>query len=164
MADEEKLDSGLFEAISHEKRIRILKLLRGNPMKFSEFKHALGIKSSGNVTHHLSKLDDLIVQHDDGYYSLTEKGKQALLVIEVGNLKNQKALLQTAGMLSALIFYSIFVTVWIFQVDILVPFIAIALSISYYVTYTFLARRRLEKGRYGFIFGHGWKKREQLSG
>ena len=164
MSDEEKLDSSLFEAISHDKRIQILKLLRDNPMKFSEFKHALGIKSSGNVTHHLSKLDDLIIQNEDGYYSLTEKGKQALLVIEVGTLKNQKAILQTAGMLSALIFYSIFVTVWIFQVNIVVPLIGIGMSAAYYLIYTIVTRRRLEKGRYGFIFGHGWKKREQLSG
>jgi len=38
-----------FEAIAHPLRIKILKLLAEKPMKFSELKRKLGIKSSDKL-------------------------------------------------------------------------------------------------------------------
>ncbi len=58
--DNGKSEASLFEAISHDTRIRALFLLRNNVLGFSELKHQLGIKSSGNLQHHLGKLGSLI--------------------------------------------------------------------------------------------------------
>ncbi len=82
----DKLDNGraeasLFEAISHETRIRILFLLRDHALGFSELKNQLEIKSSGNLQHHLGKLGTLIHFNEEGLYSLTDSGKEAIMAI-----------------------------------------------------------------------------------
>ena len=72
----------LFEAISHPERIRILKILRKQPSSFASLKRQLGIRSSGNLDHHLKKLGRLVTVREDGLYGLTDAGKEALLSIE----------------------------------------------------------------------------------
>ena len=94
-ADDSKQDNGkseaaLFETISHDTRIRSLFLLRNNALGFSELKHQLGIKSSGNLQHHLIKLGTLIELHE-GLYSLSDHGKEAIMAIEaVRRMQNRK--------------------------------------------------------------------------
>ena len=79
--DDGESEASLFEAISHDTRIRALFLLRNNALGFSELKHQLGIKSSGNLQHHLGKLGSLI-DLNRGMYSLSDHGKEAILAIE----------------------------------------------------------------------------------
>lgn len=76
----------LFEAISHPVRIRILKILEKEPTSFASLKRHLNIESSGNLDHHLKKLAQLIKVREDGLYSLTDAGKEALLSIEAIDL------------------------------------------------------------------------------
>jgi len=68
----------LFEAIAHPTRIKILKILEKEPSTFASLKRQLNIDSSGNLDHHLKKLDPLITTQPDGLYALTEAGKTAL--------------------------------------------------------------------------------------
>ena len=83
-------EASLFEAISHATRIRILFLLNENILGFSELKHKLGIKSSGNLQHHLGKLG-ILVGLNEGMYSLSDHGKEAIMAIEaVRRTQNRK--------------------------------------------------------------------------
>lgn len=75
-------EASLFEAIAHETRIRALFLLRDGGLSFSDLKRELGISSSGNLQHHISKLRTLIEVNGDGKYSLTDNGQEALLAIQ----------------------------------------------------------------------------------
>jgi len=70
-----------FEAIAHPLRIKILKLLAGKPMGFSELKRKLGIKSSGKLDFHLRKLGNLIALNGEGKYTLTSEGYAALQAV-----------------------------------------------------------------------------------
>ncbi|MGY5858801.1 MAG: hypothetical protein RTU63_05490 [Candidatus Thorarchaeota archaeon] len=76
-----KSEASLFEAISHNTRIRALFLLQNDALGFSELKHQLEIKSSGNLQHHLIKLGTLIELHE-GVYTLSDHGKEAVMAIE----------------------------------------------------------------------------------
>jgi len=71
----------LFEALGHPIRIRILQTLEREPMGFAELKKAVGIESSGHLTFHLGKLEGLLKVGQDGGYSLTDEGREALRVI-----------------------------------------------------------------------------------
>lgn len=83
-------EASLFEAISHATRIRTLFILNENILGFSELKHQLGIKSSGNLQHHLGKLGTLIELHE-GLYSLSDHGKEAIMAIgAVRRMQNRK--------------------------------------------------------------------------
>jgi DNA-binding HxlR family transcriptional regulator len=81
-ADNGKSEASLFEAISHGTRIRTLFLLRDHPLGFSELKHELGIKSSGNLQHHLGKMEALVSLNGEGLYALTEQGKESIMAIQ----------------------------------------------------------------------------------
>ena len=65
-ADIGKAEASLFEAISHDTRIRILFILRNHPIGFSELRHELAIKSSGNLQHHIGKLEALVNLNGEG--------------------------------------------------------------------------------------------------
>lgn len=104
----------LFEAISHPTRIKILKLLETNPLSFSDLKHNLNISSSGNLTHHLNKLINLIKKNSQGNYTITNQGLEALLTISFITYPSQKWMATTYSLTTALIFYSIFLTTSIF--------------------------------------------------
>lgn len=77
----DKSRAELFEALGHPMRIRILHVLASGPMGFSELKRSLGIESSGHLQFHLGRLDGLVKLQPDGNYSLTDDGKEALLVV-----------------------------------------------------------------------------------
>lgn len=74
--------SELFEKISHPTRVRILRLLEEAPLNFSQLKSKLGIESSGNLDHHLKKLEGLISIDSNGLYKLSDEGKEALKAIK----------------------------------------------------------------------------------
>jgi DNA-binding transcriptional ArsR family regulator len=80
--DQSQVRSELFEALSHETRIRILQALGEQSMSFAGLKKALQIESSGNLQHHLGKLSGLVKQTDDGLYALTDDGKEALRTLD----------------------------------------------------------------------------------
>jgi len=61
----------LFEKIAHPTRVKILKLLEYSPMAFSQLKNKLKIDSSGNLDHHLKKLENLVILGSDGLYKLS---------------------------------------------------------------------------------------------
>ncbi len=67
----------LFDAIAHPMRIKILKILEKEPATFASLKRQLNLESSGNLDHHLKKLGQLVTTQN-GSYTLTEAGKQAL--------------------------------------------------------------------------------------
>jgi len=71
----------LFERLSHPTRVKILKLLESTPMGFSQLKEKLGIESSGNLDHHLKKLENLVCMGENGLYRLSDEGKEALKAI-----------------------------------------------------------------------------------
>ena len=94
-----------FEAISHPTRIKILKLLEGSPMSFSQLKKRLGIESSGNLDHHIKKLEKLVRTNGKGLYALSDDGKEALRavrLIESSRRDNLYPLLQSRWALVAL--------------------------------------------------------------
>jgi len=72
----------LFEKISHPTRVKILKLLDASPLNFSQLKNRLGIESSGNLDHHLKKLEGLVFLDSDGLYKVPDSGKEALRAIK----------------------------------------------------------------------------------
>jgi len=72
----------VFEAISHPVRIKILKILEKQPSSFASLKRQLSLDSSGNLDHHLKKLGPLITTREDGLYTLSDAGKEALISIE----------------------------------------------------------------------------------
>jgi DNA-binding HxlR family transcriptional regulator len=90
-ADDGKSEASLFEAISHDTRINVLFLLRDNALGFSDLKHELGIKSSGNLQHHLGKLGPLVSMNEKGLYALTDQGREAIMAIQaVRRMQNRE--------------------------------------------------------------------------
>lgn len=83
-----------FEALGHPTRTKMLQVLAQGQRSFSELKKQLGIESSGNLSFHLGKLDGLVKTNSDGNYTLTDNGKEAVLVIETSlrteNCKEEK--------------------------------------------------------------------------
>lgn len=156
-------DAELFEAVSHPLRVQILHLLREHPYRFSDLKRALGIKSSGNVTHHLTKLEGLVGKQANGEYALSKLGRDALLVTELGDPRNRKVIVQLSVVLSTLIFYALFLTFatlvdfyWMIALDVLLAGI-------YYLAFAAHARRRMARGNYKFIFGRAKRGRGTAS-
>jgi len=52
-------------------------------MTFGRFKDELGIASSGNLDHHLKKLEGLVILDSNGLYSLSDEGKEALTAVRI---------------------------------------------------------------------------------
>lgn len=73
----------LFEALGHQTRIRLLQALAENPMGFSDLKRRVDIDSSGLLSFHLGKLTHLVTLTQDGRYSLTDEGKEAIRMVEI---------------------------------------------------------------------------------
>lgn len=71
----------LFEALGHPVRLRILHSLQDGPLGFADLKRKVGIESGGHLQFHLGKLDGLIRSGEDGNYSLTDDGKEALRIV-----------------------------------------------------------------------------------
>lgn len=83
------VEAGLFEAIAHPTRIKILFCLCDGPMGFAELKHRLLISSSGNLQHHLGKLVSLVGLNKWGDYILTDSGQDAIVTIK--SLRNTQS-------------------------------------------------------------------------
>ena len=73
----------VFEAISHPKRIEILRLLDRKQMGFAEMKRKLRIKSSGLLDFHLKKMMSIVRKDSHGLYHLNERGYDALQAVDV---------------------------------------------------------------------------------
>jgi DNA-binding transcriptional ArsR family regulator len=76
--DDSKNMNGVFEAVSHPQRIRILKGLAKTSLGFSELKRLIGVESSGALDFHLKKLGSLVTTDSAGRYVLTREGYSAL--------------------------------------------------------------------------------------
>ena len=82
--EDEKFDAAkaeLFEAVGHPNRIKILQALDQGSVGFAELKKKVGIESSGHLSFHLGKLDQLVSLDSDGQYDLTGEGREALRMI-----------------------------------------------------------------------------------
>ncbi|MGY5861537.1 MAG: winged helix-turn-helix domain-containing protein [Candidatus Thorarchaeota archaeon] len=106
-------EASLFETISHDTRIRLLFLLRERAYGFAELKRKLGISSSGNLQHHISKLLTLIHLNNDGMYALTDNGREAILTVQaVRNMQNRyKSILNTMTLIAAFAYYVVMMNV-----------------------------------------------------
>lgn len=80
--DKERRQVEVFDALGHPTRIMILKALSEEPMGFADLKKKLNMESSGHIQHHLSKLAGLIKTDDNGKYTLSDQGKDALISVE----------------------------------------------------------------------------------
>ncbi len=152
--------STLFESISHESRIKIIRYLEKSPATFSELKDYLNISSSGNMNHHLNKLYGFIDKNDEGKYILTKKGREALLTIYVTEKNRKKILQDTYTWFSATIFYAIYMTIAYFTSDRVwwVPIIGLVFTLIYLLIITFIVMQKVKRGEWNFIFsGRGEK-------
>lgn len=52
-------------------------------MTFGRLKDELGMASSGNLDHHLKKLEGLVILDSNGLYSLSDEGKEALAAVRI---------------------------------------------------------------------------------
>ncbi len=106
--DEEDFgEADLFEAISHETRIRALFALRDEPLGFADLKRKLGISSSGNLQHHIRKLGGVIHTDETGMYALTDQGREAIIAIHaVRTLENRrKSILRSMTVVAVFAYY-----------------------------------------------------------
>jgi DNA-binding HxlR family transcriptional regulator len=101
----------LFEAISHTTRIQILQVLSQTTLSFGKLKRKLGISSGGNLAHHLNKLVGFIEANDQGSYELTDQGREAIIAIEAVRMNKDNWMAITYLTMSALIFYSLYLTI-----------------------------------------------------
>ena len=79
--DTDATKAGLFDAVSHPVRIKILKALNEKPMGFAELGRAVGIESGGHLSFHLTKLGHLVRTDSRGDYVLTGDGRDALWTV-----------------------------------------------------------------------------------
>ena len=158
VVDRDSLEAELFEAISHPRRIQILRTLSGNALGFAELKHKLGIASSGNLSHHLSKLATLVETDVQGKYILTDQGHEALFAIEATRVIDESWIATTYACVSALIFYALYLTIAIIlgRADVLTPISASVSTIIFYVIYRVVLARGLRKGTMRL----GWRQHE----
>lgn len=78
--DSEELDtskSKLFNALGHPLRVKLITVLTEHSLSFAELKHVMSITSSGHLSFHLGKLNDLVTVTSDGKYRLSEYGHEA---------------------------------------------------------------------------------------
>jgi DNA-binding transcriptional ArsR family regulator len=79
--DQERDRAEIFDALGHPTRISILRLLFHEALSFADLKKKTEIGSSGNLQHHLTKLDGLITTNEYGKYVLSDAGNDALFVM-----------------------------------------------------------------------------------
>ena len=156
-------EAGLFEAISHETRIRALFELRNNPLSFSELKRKLGISSSGNLQHHIRKLEPLIHLNSGGLYALTDEGQESLLAINaVRGMQNlMKNKLNMMTVIGTLAFYIVQMNIpFLFgNVTLLTPLTALLstaiFGIVFYAMSKVMAENRLGKSNESLLKMNG---------
>lgn len=81
-ADREGTFAEVFDALGHPTRLRLMKILRDQALKFADLKRALNIESSGHLQYHLSKLGNLVKTDQEGRYVLSDDGRDALVMVE----------------------------------------------------------------------------------
>ncbi|GAH37634.1 unnamed protein product, partial [marine sediment metagenome] len=119
---------------------------------FSDLKHKLGIKSSGNLQHHLGKLGTLI-ELNEGMYSLSDHGREAIMAIKaVRRMQNRKQSVRIIiTMVYAFSFYAAFMNVPFLMgtvnanTPIMALFIAVFSSIFVYLGWPFAMSRQEKK-------------------
>jgi DNA-binding transcriptional ArsR family regulator len=79
--DQERNRAEVFDALGHPTRISILRLLSHEALSFADLKKKTEIESSGNLQHHLTKLNGLITTNEYGKYVLSDAGNDALFVM-----------------------------------------------------------------------------------
>ncbi|MDG6934805.1 MAG: winged helix-turn-helix transcriptional regulator [Nitrososphaerota archaeon] len=84
--DSDSSKSELFDALSHPIRVRILESLESGSKRFSDLKKATGIQSNGHLQFHLSKLQGLVSITEDGNYSLTDDGREAIRFLRISRM------------------------------------------------------------------------------
>ncbi|MDO8122977.1 MAG: winged helix-turn-helix domain-containing protein [Candidatus Hermodarchaeota archaeon] len=153
----------LFEAISHTTRIQILQVLSQTKLSFGDLKRKLGISSSGNLAHHLNKLVGFIEAKYQGSYELTDQGREAIIAIEAVRMTKDNWIAITYVMMSALIFYSLYLTItittgWINIITamseailgpwahLMTPISAMISTTIFFVISWLMTLRRLQKG------------------
>ena len=150
--DNGKSEASLFEAISHDTRIRALFLLRNTALGFSKVKHELGIKSSGNLQHHLGKLG-ILIELNEGLYTLSDHGREAIMAIEaVRSMQKRK---QSGRIIIAMVYtfsnYIVYMNVPFLMgtVNANTPIMALAISliagIIIYLAWPFVMSRQEKK-------------------
>jgi DNA-binding transcriptional ArsR family regulator len=80
--NEDSGKAGLFDAVGHPARVRIMRALDRRPLNFSELKEVVGTESSGHLTWHLDKLSRLVEADPNGVYRLTPEGQEALALVD----------------------------------------------------------------------------------
>ena len=78
---DEETYSLIFKSLRHPIRRRILRLLAGGQLTFSEILKSLSI-DSGHLSYHLDELDVLIAKTGDGAYRLSGIGSAAIKLME----------------------------------------------------------------------------------
>ena len=73
--------SSIFQALKHPIRRRILRMLNGRPMTYTEILNDLGI-DNGLLNYHLENLRELLAKGEDEKYRLSEFGEAGLSLID----------------------------------------------------------------------------------
>jgi len=79
--NQERNRAEVFDALGHPTRINILRLLSHEALSFADLKKKTEIRSSGNLQHHLTKLNGLITTNEYGKYLLSDAGNDALFAM-----------------------------------------------------------------------------------
>ena len=74
-------EDAVFEALSHETRRKIIRMLRERPLSYSEMLDALDVET-GALNYHLGKLKGLVEKSGNGTYVLTPLGVKAYNVLK----------------------------------------------------------------------------------
>jgi hypothetical protein len=109
--DKDSVAAELFEAISHPRRIQILRILKDQVTGFAELKKQLRITSSGNLAHHLGKLGPLVRTNALGKYELADQGNEALIALQSIRDRNERGFIIDQIMTVAILWYAIWLSV-----------------------------------------------------
>lgn len=145
----------VFEAISHPVRIQILRLLNESSLKFSDLKKVLGIKSGGNISHHLSKLENLIVVEQDGSYSINGNGKEALFAVDAIKRSNRDSLVKSYLIVCMTIFYGVGLTLSYYSESFSVwnPVKVFVWTFIYAAILYIFIRKQIKNDNWDFVWG-----------
>ncbi len=156
--------SKIFESIAHDTRVKILRMVNKKPLTFTELKKKLNIQSSGNITHHLNKLEGLVELNETRDYVITKRGKEALFALDAVNKTNKRTLFITYILLSGFIFYSVWITVsyYINPFKWFEPLIGLGITIIFVFIITLLTRKRYSKEDWNFLWGPQYRRNRQV--
>jgi DNA-binding transcriptional ArsR family regulator len=144
----------IFEAIAHPARIRLLQAINNHPHKFNELKTILGMKSSGNITHHLNKLEHFLEAQPDGNYTITIQGKRALFLVEVINQEKRNRLVWSYLILSVSLFYAIWLTFayYLSEKNVWTPLIGLGFAMIFFVILNMSVKKQVRHEDWQFLW------------